>query len=148
MAASEEQINAAAQAVEQGMQTATAYWQAAAQNPGVGAEIRLPSYPIASIGRPVTGLSYDTPGELAPAPGRPHIKLVPDYASDIVGGAIHQANRPGAPAGMDGVAWPAGQTQPSSVASRTSSVQYVPAHALQQTWRSRLRAALDVLLGR
>jgi hypothetical protein len=146
MTASEEQINAAAAAVTAGMELAEQYWKAAAAAPGKGLAVALPSVPDAQGRRP-QGLGFDLPDDV-PAlrePERP--RLVPDYASPVVGGAAHHALGSGAPAGMDGVAWPAGQTQPSSVASRTSTVQYVPASS-RQTWVSRLREAWDALLGR
>jgi hypothetical protein len=148
MTASDEQAAAAREALALGEQTAETYWQAAAANPGVGAEVRLPSYPNPAIGRPVVGLSYDTPGEPAPAPGRPRLKLTPDYSTDVVGGALHLGTSgPGEPGNglLDGVAWPAGQPQPSSAHGR--SLVYVPA-TTQPTWRGRLREAWAALLGR
>jgi hypothetical protein len=137
MTASDEQTAAAAKAVQLGMQTAEQYWQAAAANPGVGVEVHLPSWP--GPAGPTKGLSYETPGEPAPMPGNPSLKLVPDYASDIVGGAIHH----GSPASR--TEWPANTTV-STIFPR-SSVQYVPASS-RQTWRSRLREAWSALLGR
>jgi hypothetical protein len=142
MTADEQAAAAAAAAVELGMQTAEQYWQAAAANPGVGAEVRLPSYPNASIGRPVVGLSYDTPGEPAPMPGNPALKLTPDYASDVVGGAIHPAGSPAAR-----TQWPAGTTVTVLPSARGSSVQYVSASS-RQGLLSRLREAWSTLLGR
>ena len=150
MSASEEQIAATREAIELGERVALEYREAAAANPGVGAEIRLPSYPIASIGRPVTGLGFDTAPEPAPAPGRPRLKLTPDYSTDVVGGALHLGTSgPGEPGNglLDGVSWPAGQPQPSSAYGRSSSMHYIPASA-QPTWRSRLREAWAALLGR
>jgi hypothetical protein len=146
--ASEEQISAAKAAVEAGMATAEQYWQSAAEAPGTGWAVSLPSYPHPTLG-PVKGLNYDTPGDPAPMPGRPHLKLTPDYStpSDVVGGALH-VGAPGRPGLLDGsqTPWPASQAQPSSVARR-SSVHYVPA-TTRQTLRSRLREAWSTLLGR
>jgi hypothetical protein len=82
-----EQIAAAREAVEQGMATAEAYWQAAA-TPGVGVEVRLPSYPIPSL-PPVQGLGYAAGAEPVPMPGNPRLTLVPNYASPAVGGELH-----------------------------------------------------------
>jgi hypothetical protein len=130
------------------MEVARKYHQAAEAKAGYGAEVRLPSYPIASIGRPVTGLPYDTAPEPAPMPGRPHLKLTPDYASPAVGGQLHLGtSSPGEPGNglLDGINWPAGQPQPSSAVGR--AVHYIPA-STQRPWRSRLREAWDALLGR
>jgi len=129
-----ELIDAAAQAIAKGMEQATQYWQAAAANPGYGAEVRLPSSPG------VVGLSYDLAPEPAPAPGRPQMKLVPDYGSPIVGGELHY----GAPVAR--TQWPAGTTVTVLPRAR-SSLAYVPASSTP-TWRSRLREAWAALLGR
>jgi hypothetical protein len=133
-----ELIAAARAAVEAGMQQAMAYHGAAGQAAGIGAEVSLPSTPSAA--GPVKGLSFDTPGDPAPAPGNPKIKLVPDYASDVVGGALHH----GSPAAR--TQWPAGTTVTVLPGAR-SSLAYVPASSTP-TWRSRLREAWDALLGR
>jgi hypothetical protein len=143
MSASDDQlIAAAAQAVESGMQVAQQHWQAAAANPGVGAEVRLPSYPIPSIRRPVTGLGYDTPGEPAPAPGNPAFKLTPSYASDVVGGAVHPAGSPAAR-----TQWPAGTTVTVLPGAR-SSLAYIPASTAHQSWLERLATTIKRVLGR
>jgi hypothetical protein len=101
-----ELMNAAAAAVEAGMATAQQYWQSAASNPGVGAEVRLPSVPDA-LGRKPIGLCFEVAPDPAPAPGRPAIKLVPSYASDIVGGSLHQD---AVPVARNDAAWPPGTT--------------------------------------
>jgi hypothetical protein len=133
-----ELIAAAAAAIEAGMEQAKQYREAAESKAGYGMEVRLPSVP--GPAGPVKGLSYDTPGEPAPAPGNPALKLLPDYASDVVGGALHH----GAPAAR--TRWPANTTVTVLPGAR-SSVQYVPA-TTQPTWRSRLREAWSALLGR
>jgi hypothetical protein len=131
-----ELIAAAREAVEAGMQQATTYWQAAAANPGQGMEVRLPSSPG------VVGLSYDLAPEPAPMPGNPSApRLVPDYASDEVGGAIHLAGSPAAR-----TQWAAGTTVTVLPGAR-SSLAYVGA-SNRQTWRARLRTAWAALLGR
>jgi hypothetical protein len=141
-----EQITAAREAVEQGMATAEAYWQAAAAAPGRGLAVALPSVPDAQGRRPQgLGFGDDVPADaLRPGPERP--RFVPDGASPVVGGAYHTMGS-GAPAGMDGVAWPAGQTQPSSMASRASSVLVVSASAAQESWPRRLAATIKRALG-
>jgi hypothetical protein len=125
-----ELIAAAAAAVEAGMEQAQLYQEAAAARPGQGAEVRLPSTPG------VVGLSYDTPGDPAPMPGRPQIKLVPDYASDVVGGASHPAGGPAASA-----QWPA-NTNVTVVPGALSSLVYAPASTPVDSWPKRIAAAL------
>jgi hypothetical protein len=139
-----EQIATVAAAIEQGMQTAETYWKAAEANPGVGMEVPLPSYPDPAIGRPVQGLGYPAGAEPAPAPGNPKLKLTPDYASPIVGGELHHGAPAGSPAAR--AQWPAGTTV-SIMPGARSSVVYAPASS-RQTWVSRLREAIDALLGR
>jgi hypothetical protein len=148
MTATEEQTAAAAAAVELGMATAEAYWKAAEAKAGYGMAVALPSVPD-SQGRRPQGLGFgdDVPADALREPAaRP--RLVPDYgASPIVGGAAHLGLDRGSTGALDGLPWPAGQAQPSSVARRTSSVQYVPASS-RPTWRSRLAEAWAALLGR
>jgi hypothetical protein len=75
-----ELIAAAAAAVEAGMEQAQLYQEAAAARPGQGAEVRLPSTPG------VVGLSYDTPGDPAPMPGRPQsssCRTMPPMLSEV-----------------------------------------------------------------
>jgi hypothetical protein len=134
-----ELIADAREAIVQGMEQAREYWQAAEAKAGYGMEVRLPSTP-GPIG-PVVGLSYDTAPEPAPAPGNPKIKLVPDYASDVVGGALHH----GSPAARTS-SWPA-NTSITVLPGARSSVAYVPASSTP-TWRARLREAWLALLGR
>jgi hypothetical protein len=135
-----ELIDAAAAAVEAGMQQAREYREAAMAKAGYGMEVRLPSVP--GPAGPVVGLSYDTAPEPAPMPGNPKIKLVPDYASDVVGGAIHPAGSPAAR-----TQWPAGTTVTVLPGAR-SSLEYVPASTASESWTKRLAAAIRVLLGR
>jgi hypothetical protein len=148
MTATDEQIAAAAAAVELGMQTAEAHWKAAETKAGYGWAVALPSVPD-SQGRLPQGLGFgdDVPANALRQPERP-LRLVPEYsAGPVVGGAAHHASQPGSRGGLDGVAsWPAGQAQISSVARR-SAVMYVPASS-RQTWVSRLREVWSALLGR
>jgi hypothetical protein len=149
MTATEEQLAAAAAAVELGMQTAEAHWKAAEAKAGYGWAVALPSVPD-SQGRLPQGLGFgdDVPADALREPERP-LRLVPDYsAAPVVGGQLHHASQPGSRGGLDGVAsWPAGQPQISSVARRASSMQYVGASS-RETWRSRLREAWSALFGR
>jgi hypothetical protein len=148
MTATVEQINTAAAAVTAGMEQAEQHWTAASQAPGRGLPVALPSVPD-SQGRRPQGLGFDLPDDV-PAlrkPERP--RLVSDYgAAPAVGGMLHHAAQPGSSSGLDRVAWPTGPAQPSSVASRTNSVMYVPGHAVNHGWRTRLREAWSALLGR
>ena len=140
-------IAAAREAVAAGEVTALEYWTAAAQTPGTGWQVSLPSYPHPSL-PPLQGEGYNLPAG-TPALRRPErpLQLTPDYGSPAVGGAAHHAMGSGTPAGMDGVAWPPGTTVSSVFPARTSSVQYVGASS-RQTWRARLREAWSALLGR
>jgi hypothetical protein len=148
MIASEEQIAAAREAIALGEQIAMQYHEAGAANPGVGLAVSLPSVSIPSL-PPVQGLGFDLPPDV-PALRKPEqpLRLVPDYGSPAIGGMLHHTSQPGASSGLDGVSWPSGQTQSSSVASRTNSVVYVGPSQAQPTWRSRLREAWSALLGR
>jgi hypothetical protein len=141
-----EQIAATREAVDLGMQTAQEYWQSAAANPGVGLSVALPSEPDA-LGRTPQGLGFDLPPDVpALRKPEPRPRLVPEYASEPVGGMLHHSARPGTSSGMDGVAWPPG-TNVSAIFPARSSVQYIGASA-RQTWRSRLREAWAALTGR
>jgi hypothetical protein len=126
-----ELIDATAQAIAQGMEQATTYWQAAAAAPGYGMEVRLPSAPG------TVGLSYDQAPEAAPAPGRPSLKLTPDYASPAVGGDPHLAGSPAAR-----TQWPSGTTVTVLGGTRPSSVTYAPA---SEPWTKRLAAAIKLI---
>ena len=140
-----EQIAAAAAAVQLGEQIALEYREAAGRTPGAGLAVALPSIPD-NQGRRPQGLNFDLDPAI-PALRQPEkpLQLTPSYASEVVGGMLHHASQPGTPAGLDGVAWPSGQAQPSSAYGR--SLVFVPASS-QPTWRSRLREAWAALLGR
>jgi hypothetical protein len=145
-AADDQLIADAAAAAAQGMQVASDYWQSAGQTPGQGMEVRLPSYPNPSIGRPFAGLSYDTPPEPAPLPGRPSIKIMPDYASDAVGGALHHGSPTTTATRSDG--WLAGTILVSLPPAARSSVTYVSASMAPKSWPERVVAAIRRAFGR
>jgi hypothetical protein len=130
-----ELIDAAAQAIAQGTATAQAYHSAAASNPGMGAEVRLPSTPG------TVGLSYDTAPEPAPMPGRPSMKLVPHYASPAVSGDLHY----GAPVARSSDAALSSMTFTSLPPVWRSSMTCAPA---SESWPKRFAAALKRMFNR
>jgi hypothetical protein len=131
-------VAAAAAAVTAGMEQANQYHASAAANPGIGMKVRLPSVPG------TVGLSFDTPPEPAPMPGRPAIKLTPNYASDVVGGALHHGS-PSVPTARSDD-WPPNTT--IAVLPRSSSVQFVPASTPAESVVSRVIGAIRRMLGR
>lgn len=138
--ASEEQIAAAAAAVELGESLAREHWQAAAQTPGVGWQVSLPSFPRPGLG-PVQGEGYnlpaDSPALSSPAPRR----LIPEYGAPAVGGAAHHGTQPqpGTPTPFDGIPWPS--------PGRRSSVAYI-SPGPRPSITARIRRAFEVLRGR
>jgi hypothetical protein len=136
------QAAAAAAALELGQSIAAEWWQSAAEAPGCGLQVALPSYP-ASPDRPVVGAGYNLPADtLALRPVERPAPAAPVYAKPAVGGMLHQATRPGVKAGLDGVAWPSARA--TTLNRQGSSVVFAPARESQP---SRLRAALGWLFG-
>jgi hypothetical protein len=135
--ATPEQVQAAGAALELGQQLAREYHAAAAASPGVGLAVSLPS--VAGPLGPPQGLNFDLPADVpalrkpAPAP-----RLVPDYASQAVGGLGFHSTTPGTPAAFDGVSWPS---------PRSSSIAYISPRSMP-TLGTRIRRAFEVLLGR
>src|SRR5215213_2062114 len=121
MVASEEQIAAAAAAMALGEQLAAEHWQSAAQTPGVGWQVSLPSAP-SPVG-PVQGEGFNlpegTPALSAPQPRR----VVPEYGSPEVGGAGYHTTESGSVSPFDGVSWP---SPPGPSSSRSSVVHISP----------------------
>jgi hypothetical protein len=73
-------------------------------------------YVADSQGRPVQGLNFDLAPDV-PAPRKPAQapRLVPDYASEQVGGPGWHSTQPGSVAPFDGVPWPSGPSRSSIV---------------------------------
>jgi hypothetical protein len=122
------------------MEQATQYWQAAEAAAGYGAPVDLPSYPLTSL-PPVQGLGYAAGAEPAPMPGNPRLTLVPDYASDIVGGSLHH----GAPVARSSDAALSRMTFTSLPPVWRSSMTYAPA---SEPWPKRFAAAVKRMFGR
>ena len=135
--ASDEQVSAAAAAVAAGEALAREHWQAAAETPGVGWQVSLPSVPD-SMGRLPQGegfnLPTDSPALSSPAPRR----LIPDYGGPAVGGAGYHSTQPGTASPFDGVSWPS---------PRSSAIAYISPRSRPPITR-RIRRAFEVLLGR
>jgi hypothetical protein len=139
MTATDEQIAAAAEALAAGEALAREHWQAAAQTPGVGLAVSLPSV-VGPLGAP-QGLNFDLPADVpalrkpAPAP-----RLTPDYGSEAVGGLGWHTTQSGTPSAFDGVSWP-------SPSGRSSAIAYVSPRS-RPPLVTRIRSALRVLTGR
>jgi hypothetical protein len=103
MTATADQVQAAGAALALGEQLAREHWQSAAQSPGRGWQVSLPSVPD-SQGRLVKGEGYNLPSSTSalssPAPRR----LIPDYGLPAVGGSGYHSAQPGTLNGLDGAA--------------------------------------------
>ena len=133
--AEREQVAAAAAAVALGEDTATAYWQAAAQRPGVGALVALQSTPG------VVGEAYNVP---AGTPAiRPQVRPEPivAYASPVVGGvgpSGYHGTAPGSTGGaLEGVPVPSLRSDPIVyVSGRLPSARPSLGDRLRGAWKA------------
>jgi len=135
-----ELIAAAAAAIEQGMEQAKQYREAAEAKAGYGMEVPLPSYPHLSL-PPVQGLSYAAGAEPARMPGNPRLTLTPDYASPAVGGELHY----GAPVARSSDAALSNMRFTSLPPVWRSSMTYVSA---SEPWAKRFAAAVKRIFSR
>jgi hypothetical protein len=134
MTAREAEVAAAQLAVDLGTALSQAYHSAAAQSPGVGLQVSLPSVP-SSLG-PVLGEGFDLPADAPALRPVQRPKLVPDYGAEPLGGSGFKHN---------GVQWPT-PTAPLQV-GRHDPIRFVSPRS-RPALSVRIRQAWRTLVGR